>query len=109
MSMALQKYLKMGVRHICNHTGALWHHQKGAKGLLVSRRLWPTVFIHTIASAESQCLPRGQEKEGLVLIRGRQCYLVAAEHWGADHADGGSQKSFWKAKAGTLWHDERCS
>lgn len=59
------------------------------------------MFIHTVASAESQRLPRSQEKEGLVFIRGHQCYLVAAEHRAAERAEGGSQKSFWNTKVGT--------
>lgn len=101
MSLALQKYLKAGIKHTCNHIRALWRCQKGAKGLLASRWIWPTVFIHTVASAESQRLPHSQEKEGLVFIRGHQCYLVAAEHWGAECAEGGSQKAFWNARAGT--------
>lgn len=79
MSLAPQKYLRVGIKHTCDHRRALWHRQKGTKGLLVSRQIWPTVFIHTVASAESQCLPHSQEKEGLVFIRGHQCYLVAAE------------------------------
>lgn len=29
------------------------------------------MFIDTVASAESQCLPHSQEKEGLVFIRGQ--------------------------------------
>lgn len=101
MSLAPQKYLKVGIKHTCDHHRALWHRQKGTKGLLVSRQIWPTVFIHTVASAESQCLPHSQEKEGLVFIRGHQCYLVAAEHQGAECAEGGSQKAFWNTRAGT--------
>ena len=101
MSLTPQKYLEVDKKHTCNHIRAIWHCQKGAKGLLVSRQIWPTVFIHTVASAESQCLPHSQEKEGLVFIRGHQCYLVAAEHRGTVHAEGGSQKALWNAKAGT--------
>lgn len=106
MPLALQKYLKVGIKHMCNHIRALWHRQKGATGLLVSRRIWPTVFIHTVASAESQHLPHRQEKEGLVFIRGHQCYLVAAEHQGTERAEGGSQKSCWNTKAGMRYCDE---
>lgn len=67
----------------------------------MSGQSWPTMFIHTVASAESQGLSRSQEKEGLFFIRGHQRYLVAAGHWSAEHAEGGSQKAFWNAKAGT--------
>lgn len=52
----------MGITHTCNLINALWHCQKGVKGLLVSRRIWPIMFIHAVASAESQSLPHSQEK-----------------------------------------------
>lgn len=88
----------MGITHTCNLINALWHCQKGVKGLLVSRRIWPIVFIHAVASAESQSLPHSQEKEGLVFIRGHQYYLVVAEHRSTECAEGGSQRAFWNSK-----------
>lgn len=60
--MALQWELNVGITHTCNLINALWHCQKGVKGLLVSRRIWPIMFIHAVASAESQSLPHSQEK-----------------------------------------------
>lgn len=64
----------------------------------MSRTIWPIVFIHAVASAESQSLLHSQEKEGLVYIRGYQYYLVVAEHRSAECAEGGSRRAFWNSK-----------
>lgn len=64
------------------------------------------MFFHTVACAESQRLPHSEEKEGLVFIRGHQCSLEVTEYWGAERAEGGSQKPFWNAKAGMCYCGE---
>lgn len=70
MFLALQRDLKAGIKHICDHIGALWRCQKGVKGLLMSRRIWPTMFIHTVASAESESASQPRKRKGLLSLWG---------------------------------------
>lgn len=63
--LALRRDLAAGIKHTCDHIGALWHCQKGVKGLLVSRGIWPTLFIRTVASAESESASQPGKRKGL--------------------------------------------